>query len=73
MKIHERVVITGAEGLLGRYFTAHLLGHCSLATHSHASLDITDAKAVEAICAGDRPKLIINCAVVGVERLSMTP
>ena len=73
MKIHERVLITGAEGLLGRYFTAHLLGHCSLATHSHASLDITDAKAVEAMCARDRPDLIINCAVVGVDASERDP
>ena len=73
MKIHERVVITGAEGLLGRYFTAHLLGHCSLTAHSHASLDITDAKAVEAMCAGDRPDLIINCAVVGVDASERDP
>ena len=73
MKIHERILITGAEGLLGRYFTAHLLGHCSLATHSHASLDITDAKAVEAICARDRPNLIINCAVVGIDASEHDP
>jgi len=73
MKIHERVLITGAEGLLGRYFAAHLLGHCSLAAHSHASLDITDAEAVEAMCARDRPDLIINCAVVGVDTSERDP
>jgi dTDP-4-dehydrorhamnose reductase len=73
MKNHERVLVTGAEGLLGRYFTAHLLGHCSLATYGHASLDITDAKAVEAIFARDRPDLIINCAVVGVDASEHDP
>ena len=73
MKIHERILITGAEGLLGRYFTTHLLGHCSLARYSHTSLDITDAKAVEAICARDRPDLIINCAVVGVDASERDP
>ena len=26
MKVHERVLITGAERLLGRYFTAQLAG-----------------------------------------------
>ena len=46
MKVHERVLITGAEGLLGRYFTAQLTGRCSLVAHNHASLDITNAKAV---------------------------
>src|ERR1051325_4754372 len=73
MKIHERILITGAEGLLGRYFTTHLLGHCSLARYSHTSLDITDAKAVEAFCARDRPDLIINCAVVGVDASERDP
>lgn len=71
--VHERVLITGAEGLLGRYFTAQLLDHCSLMAHSHASLDITDAKAVEATCTRERPDLILNCAVLGVDACERDP
>ena len=70
---HERVLIAGAEGLLGRYFTAQLRGRCSLAALSHASLDITNAKAVEAMCALERPDLIINCAVLGVDACERDP
>jgi len=73
MKIHERVLIGGAEGLLGRYFSARLLGQCSLMAHSHASLDITDAKAVEMMCELERPDLIINCAVLGVDACERDP
>ena len=71
--VQERVLIAGAEGLLGRYFTAHLLGQCSLMAHSHASLDITDAEAVEATCALERPDLIVNCAVLGVDACERDP
>ena len=71
--VHERVLIAGAEGLLGRYFTAQLLGQCSLMAHSHASLDITDAQAVEATCALERPDLIVNCAVLGVDACERDP
>ena len=67
MKVHKRVLTTGAEGLLGRYFTRQLLGQCSLMAHSHASLDVTNANAVEAMCELERPDLIINCAVLGVD------
>lgn len=73
MKVHERVLITGAEGLLGRYFTAQLAGRCSLMAHNHASLDITNAKAVEAMCVLARPDLIINCAVLGVDACERDP
>lgn len=73
MKVHERVLIAGAEGLLGRYFTGRLLGRCSLTAHSHASLDITSAKAVEAMCALERPDLIINCGVLGVDACERDP
>ena len=73
MRVHERVLIAGAEGLLGRYFTAQLLGRCSLTAHGHASLDITNAEAVEAICARERPDLLINCAVLGVDACERDP
>jgi len=69
----KRVLITGAEGLLGRYFTAELRGRCSLTAHNHASLDITDAKTVKAMCALERPDLIINCAVLGVDACERDP
>ena len=71
--VQKHVLITGAGGLLGRYFTAQLLGQCSLKAHSHASLDITDAKAVEAMCALERPDLIINCAVLGIDACERDP
>ena len=73
MRYHNRVLIAGAEGLLGRYFTARLSGHCSLTAHGHATLDITNAEAVEATCAQERPDLIINCAVLGVDASERDP
>jgi dTDP-4-dehydrorhamnose reductase len=73
MRVHERVLIAGAEGLLGRYFTAQLSGRCSLTAHGHASLDITNAEAVAAMCAAEGPDLIINCAVLGVDACERDP
>ncbi len=58
----DRVVVTGAGGLLGST-VAKLYGDRAVA-FDHASLDITDADAVHAAIEGARPDLIVHCAAM---------
>lgn len=54
------ILITGAEGQLGREF-ARQLGASAHAL-SRADLDITDAAAVDYVIRKSRPRAVINCA-----------
>ena len=58
-----RILVTGAAGLVG----SALVEHCSgigdaVISYDHKGLDITDARAVEAIIVNERPEAVINCA-----------
>lgn len=58
-----KILITGAKGLVGRA----LVEHCSATgdevfSYDHESLDIADARAVDAAIAVHRPAAVINCA-----------
>lgn len=58
-----KVLITGANGLVGRA----LVGHCSASGdevfgYDHKALDIADAQAVESVIINQRPDAVINCA-----------
>lgn len=70
---YKRILIAGAGGLLGRHIAAHLSEPRAVTAHGHGSLDITDAQAVERACARERPELIINCAVLGVDASERDP
>jgi dTDP-4-dehydrorhamnose reductase len=63
-----KVVITGAGGLVGgslaRLFARR--GDETLAL-SRADLDVTDAAAVGRFIGSERPRLVVNCAVLGVD------
>src|SRR5579875_165853 len=58
-----RIVITGAEGMLGRDVAraATAAGHEPVAL-GRSELDITDAAAVRARIAAAHPQLVVNCA-----------
>jgi len=56
-----RLLITGARGQLGRELVRHGGGHALLAV-DHDHLDICDAHAVDAVCDGFSPDVIINAA-----------
>ncbi len=62
-----KVVIVGAEGLVGGEFARQLSAEHQVLPLSHRDLDITDADAISKIIFVERPSLIINCAVLGVD------
>jgi dTDP-4-dehydrorhamnose reductase len=58
-----KILITGANGLVGRA----LVEHCSASgdevfAYDHKALDIADAKMVDSAIAAQRPDAVINCA-----------
>lgn len=62
-----RIMIAGAGGLVGRELTRQLSGKYQVAALKHDDLDITNRQAVRQLILGDRPSLIINCAVLGLD------
>src|SRR3712207_4482957 len=62
-----KIVITGAGGLVGRHLSARLALSHEVLPLEHAELDITEAEAVRRTVGSERPELVINCAVVGVD------
>ena len=69
-----RVVITGAGGLVGGAFSRRFagLGYDVLALR-RADLDVTDGAAVERLIRSERPELVINCTVLGVDECERDP
>ena len=67
------ILITGAGGSVGassaQYFSE---GHIVLALN-HNDLDITDPRAVRQVILSEKPQLIINCAVLGVDACEDNP
>jgi dTDP-4-dehydrorhamnose reductase len=62
-----RIAITGAGGLVGRHLSERLARAHEMLPLRHADLDITDNVAVRRLVESERPELIINCVVVGVD------
>jgi dTDP-4-dehydrorhamnose reductase len=63
-----KLAITGAGGLVGQHLARYFANTCEVRALSHQDLDITDGVAVSAWCARERPDLVINCAVIDVDR-----
>jgi dTDP-4-dehydrorhamnose reductase len=63
-----KTIITGAGGLVGGVLSRRLAasGNEVLALR-RADLDVTDAFAVERLVGAERPSLVVNCAVLGVD------
>lgn len=58
-----KILITGARGLVGRALEAHCLAQGDeVLSYDHQSLDIGDARAVEAAIHEQRPDAVVNCA-----------
>jgi dTDP-4-dehydrorhamnose reductase len=68
-----KVAILGAGGLVGNEFARHLSARHEVLPLKHSDLDITDSKAVTRLILRQRPDLIINCAVVGVDTCELDP
>ena len=64
--IAMRIMIAGAGGLVGRQLTRRLSDKHQVSALKHDDLDITNRQVVRRLILGDRPSLIINCAVLGL-------
>lgn len=68
-----KLAITGAGGLVGQHLARYFAQACEVRALSHQDLDITDGAAVGAWCERERPDLIVNCAVLDVDRCEREP
>ncbi|MDQ3687408.1 MAG: dTDP-4-dehydrorhamnose reductase [Acidobacteriota bacterium] len=62
-----KIIITGAGGLVGAHLARHLAANHQVLPLGRRDLDITDREAVLHLIFRERPGLIINCAVLGVD------
>jgi len=68
-----KILIVGAGGLVGKEFARQFSnGHRVLAL-THRDLDITDTPGVRSVVLNERPALVINCAVLGVDACELDP
>ena len=63
----SKVLLAGAGGLVGRHLAARLGASREVLALAHAELDITDGAAVFRTVEAERPGLVVNCAVLGVD------
>jgi dTDP-4-dehydrorhamnose reductase len=68
-----KIVITGSGGLVGAHLVRALASEHRVLPLQHRDLDITDREAVRRLVRTNRPALIINCAVVGVDECERDP
>jgi dTDP-4-dehydrorhamnose reductase len=68
-----KVAIVGANGLVGSEFARQLSPRHDVLSFTHSDLDITDREAVNHVILNQRPELIINCAVLGVDACELNP
>ena len=65
-----RALITGAAGLVG---SALARAYPDAIALRHSDLDITDPRAVDDLVQRERPDVIFNCAVIGVDECEADP
>lgn len=68
-----KIVITGAGGLVGTHLTYRLAPQHQVLPLKRRDLDITDREALRRRMLRERPELIINCAVIGVDDCERDP
>ncbi len=68
-----KILITGSGGLVGSHLAVALASEHQVLAFRHADLDITDAAKLRRVMHAERPSLIINCAVVGVDECEQDP
>ena len=68
-----KIVVTGAGGLVGGALATRLASEHELLALKRGELDVTDGAAVGRRLRAERPDLIINCAVVGVDTCERDP
>lgn len=68
-----KIVVTGAGGFVGQEFARRLATEHEVLALKRGDLDITDKEAVRRVCLKERPALVINCAVLGVDACENDP
>ena len=69
-----KVIVTGAGGLVGGVLARRLAGAGNeVLALRRADLDVTDAGAAERLVGAERPSLVVNCAVLGVDECERDP
>lgn len=69
-----KTIITGAGGLVGGVLSRRLASPGNeVRALLHADLDVTDAGAVARLIESERPSLVVNCAVLGVDECERDP
>lgn len=68
-----KVIITGAGGLVGGCLARRLKREHKVLVPRRAELDVTDSGAVRRFIKEERPQLVVNCAVLGVDECERDP
>jgi dTDP-4-dehydrorhamnose reductase len=68
-----KIIITGARGLVGTELKRRFAGGHEVLALGRDGLDVTDAVAVARLMERERPGLVVNCAVLGVDECEREP
>ncbi len=68
-----KIAIAGAGGLVGSLLARHLAAEHEVLGLIRRDLDITDREGVRRFCLSERPDVMINCAVIGVDECERDP
>lgn len=68
-----KIIITGARGLVGGELARRFSVEHEVRVLGRAELDVTDAGAVGRLMEAERPDLVVNCAVLGVDECEREP
>jgi dTDP-4-dehydrorhamnose reductase len=68
-----RIAITGAGGFVGAALARRFAARHEVVALTRRELDVTDAGVVRRVVSRERPDVLINCAVVGVDECARDP
>src|SRR5262245_55718608 len=68
-----KIAITGGGGFVGKELARHFSAQHQVLALTHRTLDVTDSEAVGRWMTAERPELIINCVVLGVDDCEAKP
>jgi dTDP-4-dehydrorhamnose reductase len=68
-----KVIITGSGGLVGGCLARRLKREHEVLAPRRAEVDVTDASAVKRFIKDERPRLVVNCTVLGVDECERDP
>src|SRR3712207_3507258 len=68
-----KIIITGARGLVGGELARLFSKDREVLAPGRAELDVTDPRAVRSLIERERPGLVVNCTVLGVDECEREP